>query len=108
MSYLEQLKNQIRMHIEIRPLNRPFQDNLSVQIISAEELEKRWQNMRKRHSEDIDENTENGNNHKKSGYQLRKTHHDEVPIVKMQPIHPRPPIIKKNGNVIMQKNFLDI
>ena len=64
VDYLEQLKNQIIMHIEIRGVTQ-----------------------KKRHLD--------------VGVQMQ-------PIVKMQPIHPQPPIIGKNGKITFQKNFLDI
>ncbi len=32
----------------------------------------------------------------------------EMPIIKMQPIFPRVPIIDENGRIVQQKNFLDI
>jgi hypothetical protein len=103
--YLELLKNQIRMRIEIRPLHRSSQDNLSVKIISGEDLEKHYQNMRKCQSCNQKKSHQGKKN---SCYQLRKIQHDELPSVKMQPIHPRPPIIDKCGNISFQKNFLDI
>ena len=52
VQYLDQLKNQIKMHIEIHPLNQSTNDDINIQIVSGEDLEKKLQNMRNKQSSD--------------------------------------------------------
>ena len=70
--------------------SKHFAEFLSISISSSYELETQLLNVKNRQNR----------NHPRT--------HKDLPNVKMQPIHPRPPIIEKNGQVITQKNFLDI
>ncbi len=90
--YFEQLKNQIRMHIKINPLNHSIKDHSYVKVVSFEDLELNWKKKRSKKKSN-------------SAYRIKYV---GLPDIKMRVIYPKPPIIDDQGNIILQKNRLDI
>ena len=92
-NFLIQLKIQIKKQIEIRSSQSEIEKPNIIEFITAHELENKFAKF-----EDKVLKKEN---------KLKSKSIKNLPQVKMQPIHPRPPIIN-DDQIIFQKNLLDL
>ena len=91
--FLNQLKIQIKKQIEILSSQSEIEKTNIIEFITAQELENKFVKFQ-------DKVLKKENN-------LKSKSIKNLPQVKMQPIHPRPPIINDN-EIIFQKNLLDL
>ena len=97
--YLDQFKSQINQKITFESMNNALlTENLNIKVITCNDLENHYSNFQNQRSQSLQ--------------LLKKTtaeprDHKLLPKVKMQPIYPRPPMLGKNNEIVIPKNYLD-